>query len=156
MKHLKDERGITLFEVVASLVIITFILISFSQLFVQSNKTAKYNNEKLTTINLADAALVKLKSTSFTKVDEFHTGSGDINNYFIDLVESDPKKKTPIRAIQLNGKIYEVTYAPYQSSDAITNAKNTERDLNLVKVVVTVIAPGGKIKGSSEGYVALE
>lgn len=39
MKLLKEERGISLVEVVASLVLITIILISFFSFFVQSKKT---------------------------------------------------------------------------------------------------------------------
>lgn len=152
MKQLKNERGFTLIEVVASLVIITIVLISFSQLFVQSNKTANYNNEKLTTINLADAALVKLKSLPLTK----DTSITDVNSYLIDSIESNPQKMKPVKAIELNGKLYNVTYVASQSKDVITNAKNTEEQLNLIKVIVTVTAPDGKIKGSSEGYVSLE
>ena len=39
MKSKKKESGFTLIEVVASIVIITIVLLSFSQLFIQSNKT---------------------------------------------------------------------------------------------------------------------
>lgn len=156
MKSITKERGFTLIEVVASIVIIGIVLISFSQLFIQSNKTAVYNNEKLVTINLADAALTKLKAQSFTKDSTItHT---EVNKYFVDNVELDPTKKKPPTEIQMNGKKYSVSYAASQSEkpEDINNSKNSEEKLGLIKVVVTVTAPDGKIKGSSEGYVSLE
>lgn len=39
MKTLKNEQGLTLIEVVASIVLIAIILISFSNFFIQSKKT---------------------------------------------------------------------------------------------------------------------
>ena len=154
MKSIKKESGFTLIEVVASIVIITLVLLSFSQLFIQSSKTAAHNNEKLVTINLADAALVKLKSESFTK----DASITNVNQYFEDNVESDPTKKKPPLAIDMNGKRYSVSYTASQSDNIlhVKNSNNTEKDLDLIKVVVTVTAPDGKIKGSSEGYVSLE
>lgn len=151
-KLLKSEQGISLIEVIASIVIVTIVLISFAQLFVQSSKTAAYNNEKLVTINLADAALVKLKAETFTK----NPSIGNVNDYFVDNVEPDPTKKTPPLAIQMNGKSYPVSYTASQNLNKVTNSNYSEKDLNLIKVVVTVTAPDGKIKGSSEGYVSLE
>ena len=154
MKSIKKESGFTLIEIIASIVIITLVLLSFSQLFIQSSKTAAHNNEKLVTINLADAALVKLKSESFTK----DASITNVNQYFEDNVEPDPTKKKPPLAIDINGKRYSVSYTASQSDNIVhvKNSNNTEKDLDLIKVVVTVTAPDGKIKGSSEGYVSLE
>ncbi|MEO4053320.1 type II secretion system protein [Solibacillus sp. CAU 1738] len=149
---LTSQRGFSLIEVVASIVIITIVLISFSQLFVQSNKTAAHNNEKLVTVNLADAALVKLRSETFTK----NSSITNVNDYFVDNVETDATKKKPPREIKMNGKTYSVSYVASQSATNVPNSNNSEKDLNLIKVVVTVTAPDGKIKGSSEGYVSLE
>ena len=56
-----NQKGFSLIEVIASIVIISIVLLSFFQLFVQSNKTAAANNEKLVVINLADAQLERLK-----------------------------------------------------------------------------------------------
>lgn len=156
MKSITKERGFTLIEVVASIVIIGIVLISFSQLFIQSNKTAVYNNEKLVTINLADATLTKLKAESFPKNSTIT--HAEVNKYFVDNVEPDPAKKKAPLEINMNGKKYSVTYSASQSPRVldVQNSKNSEEELGLIKVVVTVTAPDGKIKGSSEGYVSLE
>ena len=152
MKFIKKERGFTLIEVVASIVIIGIVLISFSQLFIQSNKTAAYNNEKLVTINLADAMLVKLKAESFTK----DTSITDVNKYFEDNSEPENSMKNPPLAIKMNNKTYAVSYEASQNNAELDNSNYSEEQLDLIKVVVTVTAPDGKIKGSSEGYVSLE
>lgn len=66
MKILKKQHGLSLVKVVEAIVIIGIVLISFSQLFIQSNKTAAYNNEKLLLIHLADAELERIKIDPFT------------------------------------------------------------------------------------------
>lgn len=149
-----SEQGFSLIEVVASIVIVTILLISFAQLFVQANKTAAHNNEKLVAINLADAALAKLQAETLAK----NSSITDVNHYFVDNSVNDPTQKKPPLAILMNGKNYSITYKASQNNkkELITNSTYSEKELDLIKVVVTVTAPDGKIKGSSEGYVSLE
>lgn len=145
MNVIKQQQGMTLVEVVCSVVIIGIILISFAQLIINSNKTASYNNEKLVTINLADAALAKLQGISLTK----DPAITNLNQYF---VESNGVPSS----IQLNGNAYRVSYQATQGNSSLYTGGNSEKDLNLVKVIVTVEAPGGKKKSSTEGYVKIE
>lgn len=152
MKLFKQERGYSLIEVVAAIVIIGIVLLGFSQMFIQSNKIAHKNNEKLVTVNLADAMLASLKHGSLTK-DSTIT---NLNHYFMDNSETDRTKKNPPTLIRMNGKEYDVTYTASQNKDKVENATYSEEQLNLIKVVVTVTAPDGKTKGASEGYVSLE
>lgn len=141
----QQQQGMTLVEVVCSIVIIGIILISFAQLIINSNKTTSYNNEKLVTINLADAALAKLQGITLAK-DPTIT---NLNQYFVES-NGVPSK------IQLNGNAYKVSYQATQGNSSLYSGGNSEKDLNLVKVVVTVEAPGGKKKSSTEGYVNIE
>lgn len=150
---MKNDKGFSLVEVVASLVLITIVLMSFAQIFVQSNKVAATNNEKLTTINLADAVLAKIKSQPLKNP---AVTPPTLNDYFNDTTVVDKKIKNPPTEIELNGNIYTITYNPSQSNATHTNAFNSESTLKLVKVVVTVTSPNGKTKGSSEGYVSIE
>ncbi|MGE7997409.1 type IV pilus modification PilV family protein [Lysinibacillus sp. NPDC093190] len=138
---IKSQRGFSLIEVVASLVLISIILLSFAQIFISTNKTATVNTEKLVTVNLADAVLAKLKSEPLPKI-----ATSDLNQYFIGKSKS----------MGLNDKTYTITYTPSQNSTKYANSNFTEKDLNLIKVVVTVTSPNGKTKGSSEGYVSIE
>ncbi|WP_404427809.1 prepilin-type N-terminal cleavage/methylation domain-containing protein [Ureibacillus chungkukjangi] len=147
--YFQNSKGFTLIEVVASIIIITIILLSFSQLFIQTNKTAAKNTEKLVTINLADAMLEKVRAGTYTK-------STDIQSYFVDNSQPNKKLKNPPLEIDLNGRTYSISYKATQSSTKSQNANFTEKELNLIKVVVTVTSPDGKTKGSSEGYVSIE
>lgn len=136
MKILKEERGFSLIEVVASLVMITIVLLSFSQLFIQSNKTAAYNNEKLVAINMAEAELERLKMTPF--IEYLPTiNSSSLYNF-----------KTPqdIKKTLYSGNIYSLNINATQTSE--------EQKRKLINVVVTV-----KYKNSQstvEGYIKYE
>lgn len=147
--RLRNPKGFTLIEVVASIVIITIVLLSFSQIFIQTNRTAAINNEKLVTINLADAMLAKVQGKTYPK-------TSNIQSYFVDNSQPNKKLKNPPLEFDLNGKTYTISYKAIQETAKTKNAKFSEKDLNLVKVVVTVTSPNGKTKGSSEGYVLIE
>ncbi|MGM9950422.1 MAG: type II secretory pathway protein [Lysinibacillus sp.] len=162
MKFINNEDGVSLIELIASIAIVTLLLISFAQLFIQANKTAAYNNEKLVTINLADGALARLQSETFTK----KTNITNVNDYFVEPATISPAKRRIPTTIQMNGKTYSVSYKASQSTEnfnrsmSSNNSTNqpfsTEKNLDLIKVVVTVTSPDGKMKSSTEGYVVLE
>lgn len=61
----KQEKGFTLVEVIASIVIIGLVLVSVAQLITQSNTVAQSNNEKLVVIDLADAVLEHIKNEDY-------------------------------------------------------------------------------------------
>lgn len=136
------------------MVLITLILLSFSQLFIQSSKTAVINNEKIVTINLADAILAKVQAKSYTKLP---TGAA-VQDYFKDSTKTNKKLMDPPQEIDLNGKTYSISYQASQETDKskLKYANFSESELDLVKVVITVTSPNGKTKGSSEGYVSIE
>lgn len=137
MKPIKKESGFTLIEVVASIVIITIVLLSFSQLFIQSNKTAAYNNEKLVAINMAEAELERLKLTPFAE----HLpplNSGSLYNF-----ETVPDIE---KELYSGGDKYSLNIKATQTSD--------EQSSRLINIVVTV-----KYKNSQstvEGYIRYE
>ena len=124
----KREQGFTLLEVVASIVIITIVVISFARLFVQSNNVAHYNNEKLVLINLADAELERVQAIGF--VDKVA-----LNHYI-----STEKK------IVMNGKDYKIKIEDTTSSG--------DKDLKLIHLKVT--ASINSTKSVAEGYVKVK
>lgn len=91
---MKTEKGFTLIEVLASVIIITIILLSFSQIFISNNKYANANTEKLVVMNLADAQLERLRVTA-TKVDS----------------------TIAFPNLMMNGKTYKVTIRTSQTPD---------------------------------------
>lgn len=78
MKHLKDEGGVTLVEVVTSLVLITIILLSFAGLFIQSTKTGKASQEIVDATYIAQVEMENMYS--FSKF----LPQSQIEQYFID------------------------------------------------------------------------
>lgn len=171
MKYIRNNEGFSLVEIVASIVIISIIMISFFQFFTSNAKIASLNTDKLVTINLADATLAKLKSsTTFnssvvTDLDfielgidptELSPSDKKLYSYFIDVSEDDPTKMLPPRAIELNGKLYTIDYKPTQSTSEVHNSSFSESKLNFIRVVVIVYSPDGKTNGKSEGYVQID
>lgn len=149
-----NDKGFTLVEVVASIVLLTIIILSFAQLIIQSNKVAAVNNEKLVTVNLADAMLAKARATKGV-VENTITGS----TFTLDRTNTNPQKAT----FTMNSKEYLVIFEASQRPDK--PSEFTESELNLVNVVVTVCPRNkeisdykddsceGKSKGISEGYI---
>ena len=64
MKSIKNERGITLVEVVASIVLITIILISFFAFFIQSKKTNSSSESINEATYIAQKEMEKIYSLS--------------------------------------------------------------------------------------------
>lgn len=133
-----NQKGFSLIEVIASIVIISIVLLSFFQLFVQSNKTAVANNEKLVVINLADAQLERLKLDHTVLTDLEKLDSKVLNKKI---------KNFNLEPIILNNKFYSVK--------VLATVSEAEENLKIVNIVVTVTAPNGKTKSSVEGYVKL-
>lgn len=128
-KHnIEDQRGFTLIEVVTSVLIIGILLVALAQIFIQTNKTAVKNNEKLILMNLANAELERLKltGTKFTSIGEIKESTSDFQNY---------KVKVENKACE--------------SSQNCTNLK-------LYNVAVTVQSDNSQTKASVEGFVPYE
>lgn len=99
---MKNEKGFTLVEVLASIVIILALLLSFSSIFISNNKYANLNTEKLVVVNLADAQLERIRVMA-TKLDS--------NISFPD--------------IEINGKSYKVIVTSSQTeSEEKMNIQN--------------------------------
>lgn len=62
MKIYHNEDGLTLIEILASLVIISIVLISFSTILLQAMKHTKYNEEKLTEVDIAEEVIGKIRA----------------------------------------------------------------------------------------------
>ena len=148
LKKLKNNDGLTLVEVIASIVIITIILLSFSQVFIQTNKTAAINNEKLIVINLADAYLERLIAEGIE-----NKGFTNVKDYFSDYPRTIKLSTDP------NSSEYTV-YITASNNNAVSNSVTTELDQMKVNVVVKVVSKKNigkrEISSQTEGYVQIE
>ena len=136
---MENEKGFSLIEVIASILLLSIVLVSFFTFFIQTNKAAVTNNEKLVVINLADAVLERLKLDPTLDKPEYAeklVSTLSTGNPFTFTLE------------KMNGKDYDASVKVTQSND--------EKSIKLFNVVVTVTAQNGNTKSSVEGYVSYD
>lgn len=73
---LKDEKGITLVEILASITLLSIILVSIITFFPQVGMNNKHNEEKIQAINLAKKVLAHWTDDAGNEVSTFIKGSG--------------------------------------------------------------------------------
>ncbi|MGI2326457.1 type IV pilus modification PilV family protein [Planococcus sp. YIM B11945] len=143
---MKNEQGFTLVEVLASLVIISILLMSFMAVFANTNKAAVHNSEKLVVINLADAYLERIQASPSEFLGALPP---TLTTSACQPLESGKKCKViPVTPAPtpINGKSYNVIVKVKQS--------DPDKTLSLLEVVVTVEAVKSKVSSSVEGYVS--
>ncbi|MER2262852.1 MAG: prepilin-type N-terminal cleavage/methylation domain-containing protein [Psychrobacillus sp.] len=131
-----NQKGLTLVEVLASLAIISIVLLSFFQLIINSNENATSNNEKLVMIYLADAELERLK------IDPSNLFIVDLENSTFEIKENLEK------VIKLNNKDYKISIKTSQNND--------EKKMKLLNVVIKVRMDSSKSSSTVEGYIVYE
>lgn len=156
----KNEKGVTLVEVLASIVIISIILLGVFSLLTFTNKTAVSNNAKLVSINLAKATIermkvkpddyfynfeeLKAKTAEFEVVYDHEDCHRSHEDFHTSESESECKCETLYLPV-VNDQTYHVEITVSQTDE--------ERDLKLLNVVVTVSLAERNIKSVVEGYV---
>lgn len=136
-----NQKGMTLVEVVASIVIISIVLLSVAQIILQSNKNAHVNNDKLVVINLAESVLERLKVQHYIVSDSLEsvtpTEGGQIEIPLENLDIADLTKKT-----DTSGNTYylfEINDETYLVNAYTKKEMNEElKELKLQKVQVKV------------------
>jgi len=162
-----NEKGLTLVEVVASLLIITIVLLSVAQLVIQSNKTNSINNEKLVVIDLAETILERLKAENHIVKEAIETASNPDQEVEIPLSSINMEN---LSTKKIDGKdcyFVEMNHETYQVNAYARKANKQEiSDFGLRPVVVKVkrveIITNGTTsikdligKSEIEGYVEL-
>lgn len=78
--YFQNEQGLSLIEVIASMVLITIILLSFIGLFIQSNKTSKTSSTIVDATYLAQVEMENIytqsKTTKFDEITQSTTAPG--------------------------------------------------------------------------------
>lgn len=152
MKHnkvglLRKEQGVTLIEVLASIVIISIILMGVFSLLIFTNKSAVSNNSKLVSINLAKATIERMKVApeEFMDMDEIKVKPVPFEEVF----NKDNCKPKPncenLYEHNVNNQTYDVEITVNQTPE--------EKDLKLVNIVVTISLEKRNINSIVEGYV---
>lgn len=125
---MKNEKGFTLVEVLASLVLISLILMGFMALFTSTNRLAVTNSEKLVVINLADSYLERAQINP--------------EEFFSPYPLTETSRGIAVPLYEVNGSEYEVRLDVSDSGG-----------LDLLNVIVTVSPVDSNMSSSVEGYV---
>lgn len=134
------QDGFTLVEVIASIAIISILLLGVGQWLNFTNKTAISNNVKLVTTHLAKASIERLK----IQPDDFFTKE-QMNGAPITYKNCQTNQCDKLYRLLINDETYELT--------VIVKQNDSEEKLNLINILVTVEQPKRHIKSSAEGYV---
>ncbi|WP_066292820.1 type IV pilus modification PilV family protein [Bacillus sp. FJAT-29937] len=67
MRFLKNEKGLTLIEILVAITLLSIVLITFFTIFIQSAKFTHYNKEKLTAIDVGEKVVGDIRNLSSYK-----------------------------------------------------------------------------------------
>lgn len=146
-RFMNNENGVTLVEVLASMVIISIILLGVYSLMTFTNKHAVSNNAKLVSINLAKATIerIKIKPEEYFDVETLTEEEFPAQGYTFNADNCTPKKCSNVYLLEVNDTEYKVEIYLTQDED--------ERDLKLINVIVTISLEERNINSVVEGYV---
>lgn len=103
-KELAKEQGFSLIEILAAIVILSIVLISFVSFFAQSAKHTKYNNEKLTAVQVGEEFVAKVRDGKYSITETPVTI--DYSGYIVEIkLENGPieLKKAKIKVTSSEG-----------------------------------------------------
>lgn len=148
--HLKNQSGFTLIEVLASLTILSIILLGVSNLFVFTNQVAVSNNNRLVAINLGKATLERVKMDPFSYFNH-PNANPNITNAGFEYTNGncEPDNCSELYSIIINDKEYRVILIVSQENEEQRN----EKQMQLINVLVKVELPDENINHQVEGYV---
>lgn len=88
-KTIRNNKGLTLVEILAALVVLGIVLVSFMSFFTQSAKFTAHNDEKLTAVQVAEEIVAEVRQGDFPEdvnFDRYHYAvdikitEGPVNN----------------------------------------------------------------------------
>ncbi len=136
---MSNNRGFTLVEVLASIVILGILASAFFQFFVFSQKTTTGNQEKLVAINIAQGVLERVKNNVYPEINVPQTYNESICN----STDETCKKRYKI---DINNQAYSIK---------IEVGGQLEDSMDLHSVKVTVYGVDGRKESAVKGFVEL-
>ncbi|WP_438311216.1 type IV pilus modification PilV family protein [Sporosarcina sp. FA9] len=85
-KRKMGEKGVTLVEILATLVLLSIVLIGFFSFFTQSATFTKHNKEKLTAVQIAEDVVAKIRNSEYP---DTNLEIKDYSGYIVDIVIED-------------------------------------------------------------------
>ncbi|ARK20455.1 type IV pilus modification PilV family protein [Sporosarcina ureae] len=148
---MQRQEGFTLVEVIASLMIISIILLSFFPLLITAKKTSVMNVDKLVMIQLAQASLDRLKLDPYGYIEIpssnppylFKNNRAGTFTYTYSQCKTNDCRDA--YRIALNERIYYIEVTATQN--------RAESDSKLINIITTIKDEAQKKNYSVEGYV---
>lgn len=138
---MRNNRGFTLIEVLASIVILSILATVFFQMFVFSQKTTTSSKEKLVAINVAQGVLERIKYKAHDEIQS--PGTYTSANCTSSSNPSNCQKRYKIMVNNINYSI------------KIQVGGKVDSELNLYSAKVLVYDENGKIQSTVKGFVEL-
>lgn len=95
-KHIKNNEGLTLVEILAALVLLSIVLVAFMSFFTQSAKFTAHNHETLTAVQVAEDVVAEVRTGAYP---ESHTLSR--GEYKIEIVIEDGPEDLKLATISV-------------------------------------------------------
>lgn len=142
LHYLKNNRGYTLIEILASVVLLTVVLSMFLSIFPQMANTNNRTGDNLDAANVGKEVLVKMKKITYGAAIDI----SKLNDLPIDNAKN--IGTSPNTVIEGDYKPFKVRMTIYPSADA--NVQGTAQSLYLIKIEVM---NGGNALTTTYGYL---
>ena len=166
MDRTRHDKGFTLIEVLAALVILTIIIMSIFSLLTFTNKAATANNDQIVAVNLAKMTIERMRLQPEDFNIRADTLPEDTSNGFDTIIfdASICQNEAVCLALyeaNLNNNLYDIRVEMSQSNEkqelaSQTNENNkeySEAELYLINVKVHVKLRDSEISSIAEGYI---
>jgi len=159
-KFYYTQKGLTIVEVLAALVILGIVFIGFMTIFPQMTLVNEKTETKLDTMNLAREEMAKLTSASYTEVDLLNLTNKFKSVLNVDEngnVNADPDKpymvtktseNTEYKEFKIENSKSEFTYFVH-----VYNSKELEGKFSLYKIVLQIYTGGSSPNSETYGYL---
>lgn len=158
MENYHTQKGLTLVEVLAALVIIGIVFIGFMTIFPQMTLNNEKTETKLDTMNLAREEMTKLTGPTYTETDLVN-----LSTKFMDILNVDnegnidPNKPYTVTKANENTeyKSYKVENknSDYTFTVNVFNVKEIEGAVSLYKVILKIYTGGTTPNSETYGFL---
>ncbi|NLJ19320.1 prepilin-type N-terminal cleavage/methylation domain-containing protein [Globicatella sulfidifaciens] len=147
MKTGKSEKGFTLIEILASISLITIIIIAVSTAFINYANFTKILENKLTSVHVAEELVTVIKNNDelaqlLNSTNEYNTGCAT-------------PKQVPLNVLPSVSAIYELNNSQYKPTISICQSTDEEKQLGLYRVKIDIANTSGTDQASLFTYFHL-
>ncbi|MFC4800979.1 prepilin-type N-terminal cleavage/methylation domain-containing protein [Neobacillus sp. GCM10023253] len=152
MELLKNEKGLTLLEVLISIVLLSMVLLTTMSFFPQMGLVNKQNEEKTQAINSAKEVLINWQESTVVKT---YLASDNQTAGFTPAYVDEKVNYTFFSSTKYTGYYYfETTKNNYNAQIKIKKSPNKSSSISYVhQIIVQLINKRGNVVAETFGYV---